>query len=114
MIDLPSPREWLEEQLERLKISQNELARRAGLSPSQVHEFAEKQSGCDAAIRIANELGVPATVTLALLGRVPPPAKWSDVDSEAIGHIYRLLSDEDRKLLMTFAEFLRERRMNKR
>lgn len=113
-VDLPTPRIWLDEQLERWSISQNELARRAGVSPSQVHEFSEGQSGAETAIRIANALGIPAIIPLALLGKVPPPAKWSDVESDTVAHIYRLLGEEDRQTLLSFAEFLRQRHMNRR
>ncbi len=113
-VELPTPRQWLEVELEKRSISQNELARRAGLAHSQVFEFAEGRAGADAAVRIANALGIPATITLALLGRVPPPARWSDVDSEEIAHIYRLLGEEDQRALLEFADFLRQKHLRSR
>lgn len=111
-VELPTPRVWLDEQLERLQISQNELARRAGVSQSQVHEFAEGQSGSEAAVRIANALNVPATITLALLGKVPAPAKWSDVETDRLAHIYRLLDENDRQAVLALAEYYRQKQLN--
>lgn len=113
-VELPTPRQWLEVELEKRAISQNELARRAGLAHSQVFEFAEGRAGADAAVRIANALGIPATMTLALLGRVPPPARWSDVESDDMAHIYRMLGEEDRRILMEFADFLRQKHLQRR
>lgn len=110
-VEMPTPRIWLDEQLEKWSISQNELARRAGVAQSQVHEFAEGQSGAETAVRIANALGMSADIPLALLGRVPPPARWSDVKSDEIAHIYRLLDEEDRQTLFNFAEFLRQKHL---
>lgn len=112
-VELPTPRAWLDEQLKRLQISQNELARRAGLAQSQVHSFAKGTCGTEAAVKIANALNVPATITLALIGKVPPPAKWSDVDADSIAHVYRQLDDEDRQAVMALAQFLRQRQLNR-
>lgn len=110
-VKLPTPREWLDEQLTRLGLSQNELAIRTGLASSAISNFTAGRSGHETAVRLANGLGVPPGVTLALLGLSPAPARWRDVEQETVAHIYGILDDQDRQMLLTFAEWLRERKM---
>lgn len=102
-----TPEEWLNEQYEKLHISQNEFARRAKISSSSLSNFASGNCGYQTPIDIANFLGIPATIPLALVGKVPPPPSWTTAEAELISYIYQKLDDERRKMLMNYAEYLR-------
>lgn len=100
-----SPEEWLNEQYEKLHISQNEFARRAGIASSALSNFAAGTCGCQTPIDIANYLGIPATIPLSLVGKVPPPPSSSE--AELISYKYQKLDSGRRQMLMNYADFLR-------
>lgn len=104
---LPNPGEWLNAQMEKLHITQNEFARRAKISSSALTNFASGDCGPQTAINIANYLGIPATHTLAMVGFVPPPPSYDSVNVELISYIYQRLDDGRRKELMNYADYLR-------
>jgi transcriptional regulator with XRE-family HTH domain len=110
--ELSSPDVWLAEQLKKLHMSQNEFARAAGVASSALTNFASGNCGAQTAVDIANYLGIPATITLALIGKVPPPAATLRADAELLAHIYTRLDDERRSALMNYAEFLRAQSPN--
>lgn len=102
-----TPEEWLNEQLEKMHISQNEMARRAGISSSSISNFAAGTCGVQVAVDIANFFGVPATVTLALIGKVPPLPQTARTQADLLAFIYTRLDGERQNMLMTYAEYLR-------
>lgn len=105
--DLPTPDKWLNEQLEKLHITQNEFARRHNISSSALSNFTSGQCGAQTAVNIANALGVPATYTLALVGKVPPPPAQESANADLISHIYQRLDEQRQAELLSFAEYLR-------
>ena len=106
MSELPTASEWLDEQLKRLNLSQNKLGEMCGLASSSMAEFRKGQARHMVAVKLANGLGVPATMTLALSGLTPPPARMTNVEADKIAHIYLSLNEADRETLMDYAEHL--------
>lgn len=104
---LPTPAEWLQEQLDRRHWTQNEFARYAGIAQSAVTRFTSGTAGCDIAIRIANALNVSPALTLALLGKTPPPPSMQAVETETLAYLYTALDEAGREQLMLFADYLR-------
>ena len=104
---LPTPAEWLKEQLDRRHWSNNEFARHAGIAQSAVTRFIRGECGCDTAISIANALNVSPALTLALLGKTPAPPSMQAVEADSLAYIYATLSPERRRMLFDYAEYLK-------
>lgn len=104
---LPTPGDWLNEQLAKMKMSQNEAALKAGISSGTLTKFAAGDVSAKAAVAIANFFNVPTQLTLAMVGLAPAPASLESAEAERLGMIYMALTDENKEKLLTFAEFLR-------
>lgn len=100
-------RDWLTQQLERLHTNRFEFGKKHGISPSRLTAFGDGES-VKTAVQIAAALNVNPAIPLGLLGEFPLPREW-DEERERLAIIYDTLSEENRKLLVEFAELLRYR-----
>lgn len=99
--------EWLDRELEAIGLSQNELARQAGISSSQVSQFRRSACGIQTAVDIAIALGTDPTITLALANKIPRHWLPADGDTEMrILHLYHALDEKTRSDLLEYARFL--------
>ncbi|HIP73096.1 MAG TPA: hypothetical protein EYH05_17085 [Anaerolineae bacterium] len=106
---LPSPKEWLDTELEKMGISRNEFGHRYRIATSAIHKFTIGECGAQTAVNIANALNVSPAYTLALIGKAPPPPSMEFADIDKLAHIFGSLDNEARQMLLSYAEFLRAR-----
>lgn len=109
---LPTPDEWIDSELNRLRLSQNELGRlmhpgRGG--SSQISKFRAGNAGPQICIDLARVLNADPAYVLAISGHVPPPANANDTNVAYLTHVYASLNDENKMLLLDFARFLKDR-----
>ena len=105
-MELQDPAVWLNEQMKRQKLSQNEVARKAGIASSTLTQFSAGKAGEEAAVKIANFFNVPTQLTLAMMGLAPPPPTYASAEAQSLCLIYDRLDDERRVQLVSFARFL--------
>lgn len=103
---LPEPGVWLDAQLKKMHLSQNEAARMAHLSSGTLSKFTAGHVSEKAAVKIANFFNAPTQLVLAMVGLAPPPASMMDVETERLAHMFAQLDAERKEKLIAFAEFL--------
>lgn len=106
---------WLHQQLSRRGWSLRELARRANIPDSSLARInhADQGIGAKTARRVADALGVPAVRVFELagiLGESPPDT----ADVTLLKHIYHMLTTDERRQLIDYAEFLRDKHIGAR
>jgi transcriptional regulator with XRE-family HTH domain len=99
--------DWLLNELNKQGWSQNELAKRAGISHGTVSNIinGNKGVGQDSLIAIARALKLPADLVFRKAGLLPPAV---DIDeaAEALLHKIMNLPPEKRKQVIDFLNFL--------
>lgn len=88
--------EWLKTTLEEQEMSQAELARRSGLSASQISRIISMTStpSQDAIVSIARSLHVPAEHLLRVIGTLPPTPELDPELEEASSYFFQLSRDD--------------------
>ncbi|MCL4867828.1 MAG: helix-turn-helix domain-containing protein [Anaerolineae bacterium] len=107
-MDIPAPDVWLDDELRRLGLNYNQLAQKAGISPSSITEFRRGKAGPAVCTALATVLGVSPLWLMVVAGVAPPP-RTLDVNSDRIATIFSALDESRQQTLMAFAEWLRER-----
>lgn len=105
-VKLPSPREWLDGELQRRSWTGRELERRSGMPSSSIAKFAAGEAGPQICIDLAAALAVSPLETLAVNGLIPPPPRSDDLRWGSIGAAYNRLDEGGRGLLLDYAQFL--------
>lgn len=107
----PRLKEWAAAMKERYGWSIRAIAANSGLAHSTVNLFYRPHTrvGWDSCVAMARVFGTPERTVLELAGLLAPePAETQD--SRLLTHIYDKLSEEDRRELIAYAEYLRDGR----
>ena len=101
---------WLKDQLDQRDISQAELSRRSGLSPSQVSKILNMHSppGRKALEAIASTLRIPPETIFRAAGLLPPQEQGV-ATLEEVNYKLSLLPPDQQQQVLVFVEFLLER-----
>ena len=95
---------WLTAQLSDRNWSQNELARRAGISKGVISEVMNgRRPGIEACKAIAHALGIAAEIILVLAGHLPAPPGY-DREAEELLHLFGQMSDRDQAEMLKIAQ----------
>ena len=108
-VTLPTAREWMDAQLKRVGLTQNELGRRIGISSSAMSCFARGIAGPQTCLNVAQSLNVSPLFTLALCGHIPAPASWKQGDFETLAIVWDALDNTRRDNLLSYAQYMLER-----
>jgi transcriptional regulator with XRE-family HTH domain len=97
--------EWLRSQLDTAGITQAELSRRSGLSPSQVSKLLSMQSppGKTAITAIAGALHIPKETVMRAAGLLPSVTD-NDPRVERLLYLFNQLGDIDKDEIIQFEE----------
>jgi transcriptional regulator with XRE-family HTH domain len=100
---------WLDMHLQRLGWTDNQLAKKAGISHSVISK-ARKQTqsvGWDACVGIAGALDLPPEVVLRQAGHLPTPPDRDD-EAEELLHLFQQLPQDKKTDLLNIARMYRE------
>jgi hypothetical protein len=107
MSEKQTPSQWLDEQLERRHISQNELARLMGDSHGgNLTRFRNGDAGPKVALGLARQLRVSPLEVLAVAGYIDEMPEKVDREADELSLIFYRLADADRHAIMAFARHL--------
>lgn len=100
---------WIQEQMKKREWGTRELARRAGLPHATISRLnhEEAKPGVVVCTGVAKALGLPPVLVFEQAGLLPrrPP---DNRDTELLKHIYYELTEDGRRNLVRYAEFLRD------
>jgi transcriptional regulator with XRE-family HTH domain len=96
---------WLLEELDKRNMSQSDLARASGVTPSQIsHIVSEKRNaGTKSLMKIAQALKLPVDFIFEKAGLLPPNSELSLTKRTLIGLI-KGFSDSDVRMVMSLLE----------
>lgn len=103
--DTPEPAEWLDKELRKLGLSQNELSQNYPISQSGVSIFRSGKAGANICIELAKALRKDVRLLLAIQGHMSMPNEWELKDSE-IAEVWTGLSRNNQDALLKYARFL--------
>lgn len=99
---------WLQDELNRRKLSREDFSKRAGVAKGTINNIvhADKQPQAKTIKKIAAALRLPTQDLLERAGIVDPVSTDS-ADMRLLEYVYEGVSPERRRTLIRFAEFLR-------
>ena len=107
--------EWLEKELIEQKVTQAELSRRSGISPSQISKILNMQSspGPEACTAIARALDLPEEEVFRHAGLLSPKIEDAPNLAEWV-HLFIKATPEERDRMLELARVLSRRSRNKK
>jgi len=102
--------EWLRLEMDKAGVSQAELSRRSGISPSQISKILSMQSapGKVALMAIADALRLPSETVFIAAGMIR--SKPEDTPTlEEVNHKLSLLPEDQQRQVLEYIDFLLER-----
>ena len=108
-IEQPRVKEWAATMKERYGWTIRTIAEKAGIAHGTVGAFYNPQSrvGFNACIAMARIFGTPERTVLELADLLSPEPVETQ-DTRLLTSIYHNLSEEDRRELVSYAEYLRD------
>lgn len=103
--------DWLREELRKRDMSQAELARRAGLSASNISMTisGKKAVGINTIQGIATAFGYPDDFVMVKAGLLPDPGNLRNIKEQIVSHKTSELSEDELDELLTYIEFMQSR-----
>lgn len=101
--------EWLLEQMDSLRLSQADLARKSGLTTAAISRIltGSRDAGPDACRAIARALDLPEELVFRQAGLLSPETPAADAPNLAEWiHLYRKASPEERERMLELARVL--------
>lgn len=100
---------WLIDQLDAHRMSQNDLARRTGISNAQISRIITRQSspGTDVCNAIARALGHPPETVFRVAGLLPQKSNSNPI-TDLIMHRVSMLPEHRQRNVLEYIDFISE------